>query len=195
MSAFNNQFQSEPNWMDWLAVEQMSQLIMVNLDTQDDDEVERWADTVAKYAELDDAFEYVDVDGIERLGINDIEPEETDQHDWVSPVQEYPEQAMLSLACDCVGSCKNLGYSEACTTGRVEWSEPTKQYRYEYKQDWNSIADRPNEDFFLGLAGLRFIAEPRDSYYKSHVLCTECNLYTTKTDAECGECGKLLVLK
>jgi hypothetical protein len=79
-------------------------------------------------------------------------------------------------------------------TTQHDWvsSDTVKQdgtSREEFRPQTNSLTDRPDENFFLGLAGMRFIeAGLEDRYTRINRVCSNCHIYTPKALVKCQNC-------
>ena len=163
-----------------------------DLDTEDED----WVDVQTKYGH--DTSDYVFGDRSEsRAGTISLETEKVSGHDWVSPVQHTGHALVVTLdgMSDCgkpLTECSNFECKHDTWVKSAEWLD---QERYEFKQDWNSIADRPTENFFMGLPGLRYIEQDQEYFTRINTVCSECNLYTPSRLELCQNCDRVLVSK
>lgn len=163
-----------------------------DLDTDDED----WVDVQSKYGH--DTTDYVFGDRSEtRAGTISIESEPVSGHDWVSPEVQVGHSLQLTLdgMSDCgkpVSECSDFNCHHKTWVKSAEWLPQT---RNEFKQDWNSMADRPTENFFMGLPGLRYIEQDQTYFTRLNTVCSECNLYTPSRLELCQNCDKVLVSK
>lgn len=176
------------------------------IDTEDTEE-DDWADIQTKYGH--DTTEYVwdkehiiqDIDGytITAPGMStisiDLDTDVPSGHDWVSSVQLKAHALMISLdgMSECgkpLNDCSNFNCKHDSWIKSAEW---LPQERYEFKQDWNSMADRPTENFFLGLAGLKYIESDQTHFTRINTVCNSCYLYTPSRLATCQNCDRVLV--
>lgn len=163
-----------------------------DLDTEDED----WVDVQTKYGH--DTSDYVFGDRSEsRAGTISIETEPVSGHDWALPVQVHAHALVITLdgMSECgkpLTECSNFSCKHDTWIKSAEW---LPQERYEFKQDWNSMADRPTENFFLGLPGLRYIEQDQEYFTRLNTVCSECNLYTPSRLELCQNCDKVLVSK
>jgi len=139
-----------------------------DLDTEDED----WVDVQSKYGH--DTTDYVFGDRSEtRAGTISIETEPVSGHDWASPVQHTGRKIYVISGTKAMCGLKEADCFDP-TCRHVPVLEEQEEERYEFKQDWNSMADRPTENFFMGLPGL---------------------LYTPSRLELCQNCDKVLVSK
>jgi hypothetical protein len=163
-----------------------------DLDTEDED----WVDVQTKYGH--DTTDYVFGDRSEsRAGTISTETEPVSGHDWVSPVTIQAHALMVTLdgMSECgkpLTECNNFECKHESFVKSAEW---LPQERYEFKQDWNSMADRPTENFFMGLPGLRYIESDQQYFTRLNTVCSECNLYTPSRLELCQNCDRVLVSK
>jgi hypothetical protein len=163
-----------------------------DLDTEDED----WVDVQAKYGH--DTTDYVFGDRSEsRAGTISTETEPVSGHDWVAPVTIQAHALMITLdgMSECgkpLTECSNFECKHDTWIKSSEW---LPQERYEFKQDWNSMADRPTENFFMGLPGLRYIESDQTFFTRLNTVCSECNLYTPSRLELCQNCDRVLVSK
>ena len=162
--------------------------IMDDNDIETDDD---WVDVQSKYGH--DTTDYVFGDRSEtRAGTISTETEPVSGHDWISPVTStgrkiYTISGVRALCGLKEADCFDL------TCRHVPILEEQDEERYEFKQDWNSIADRPTENFFIGLPGLRYIEQDQEYYTRINTVCSNCYLYTPRRMATCQNCDKTLV--
>lgn len=163
-----------------------------DLDTEDED----WVDVQTKYGH--DTTDYVFGDRSEsRAGTISTETEPVSGHDWVSPVTVQAHALMVTLdgMSECgkpLTECSNFECKHDTWVKSSEW---LPQERYEFKQDWNSMADRPTENFFMGLPGLRYIESDQQHFTRLNTVCSDCNLYTPSRLELCQNCDRVLVSK
>lgn len=156
------EYLEEPRWLSWL---QVKELAVYTLDPESETEEELWARSIAKNGIDESVYQYADSIRTKHLLQSD--------HGYYSK------------------STVNLAVAE--TSGH-DWAEsetirPDGTVRHEFKQDWNSLADRPSEEFMLGLPGLRSIENgTQDRYLRSNKLCPKCRIYTPKAMATCQNC-------
>lgn len=160
-----------------------------DLDTEDED----WVDVQTKYGH--DTSDYVFGDhSEERAGTISLETEPVSGHDWVGPTIKTGR--MIYVATGTKATC---GRKEAdcfdIECKHVPILELEEEIRHEFKQDWNSMADRPTENFFLGLAGLRYVEIDQQYFTRLNTVCSECNLYTPSRLELCQNCDRVLVSK
>jgi len=119
-----------------------------------------------------------------------------EEEQWVRAVAKYgPDEAPFNF----ITVFGNVATSVIDITAEDEpkgsdWvsSETVKQdgsIRQEFKEDWNSMADRPTENFFLGLAGVIF----SDEWIANHTTCPNCFVLTPTQTDECTVCDFNLV--
>ena len=163
-----------------------------DLDTEDED----WVDVQAKYGH--DTSDYVFGDRSEtRAGTISTETDTVSGHDWVSPETRTGHALQLTLdgMSECgkpLSECSNFNCKHNTWVKSAEWLDQT---RHEFKQDWNSMADRPTENFWFGLPGLRYIENDQQYFTRLNVVCKECNLYTPSRLELCQNCDRVLVSK
>jgi hypothetical protein len=159
------------------------------VETEDD-----WVDVQSKYGH--DTEDYVFGDQSEmRAGTISTETEPVSGHDWVSSVQLHAHALMVTLdgMSECgkpLTECSNFNCKHDTWIKSAEW---LPQERYEFKQDWNSMADRPTENFMMGLPGLRYIEQDQEYFTRINTVCSHCYLYTPTRLATCQNCDKTLV--
>lgn len=165
------------------------------LEEQDiEDEENNWADIQTKYGH--DTEDYTFGDQSEtRAGSISTEVEPVSGHDWTSPVTKMAHALMVTLdgMSECgkpLTECSNFNCKHDTWVKSAEW---LPQERYEFKQDWNSIADRPTENFFMGLPGLRYIENDQTYFTNINTVCSSCYLYTPSRLATCQNCDRVLV--
>lgn len=207
-------YDDEVNHIDWLKVTELASFMAV-LDPETETDLELWDRNIGRYG-VDESF--VDTDG----GVYsvDIRADEADisGHDWVSSVtigmrgKNIRECAFVckdkntgSLIHNCAGKIpprfgefpsKNA-YREHCKKNHrdayvvVSYADDE---RHEFKQDWNSISDRPTELDNIKLPGLRE-ANGNDKWlwYATNHVCSECHIMTPKQYDVCQNCDSILV--
>jgi len=172
------------------------------IDTEDTEEND-WADIQTKYGHdtEDYVFGEVVVGGLDGWTVTPIastislETEPVSGHDWVSSVQLQAHSLMITLdgMSECgkpLNNCSDFNCKHDTWIKSAEW---LPQERYEFKQDWNSMADRPTENFFLGLPGLKYIENDQTYFTDINTICSQCYLYTPTRLATCQNCDKVLV--
>lgn len=175
------------------AAELFGEVIYVrNLIEEDiNDEENDWADIQTKYGH--DTSDYVFGDRSEtRAGTISVESEPVSGHDWVSPVQLTGRKIYTIASVRAMCGLKEADCFDV-TCRHVPILEEQDEERYEFKQDWNSMADRPTENFFMGLPGLRYIEQDQEYYTRINTVCSNCYLYTPTRLATCQNCDKTLV--
>jgi len=178
--------------------------VQSRLESDETDEVEdNWVDAHTKYGHdtEDYIFGEVVVGGLDGWTVTPIastislETEPVSGHDWVSSVQIHAHALMITLdgMSECgkpLSECSNFECKHTSFVKSAEW---LPQERYEFKQDWNSIADRPTENFFMGLPGLRYIENDQTHFIRINTVCSHCYLYTPTRLKTCQNCDKVLV--
>ena len=156
-------------------------------DTEEDD----WVDIQTKYGH--DTTEYAFNDRSEiREGTISIDIEPPSGHDWVAPVIKTGRMIYVVTGTKATCGRKETDcFDIECK--HVPILELEEEIRYEFKQDWNSMADRPTENFFLGLPGLRYIENDQTYFTRINTVCSNCYLYTPTRLATCQNCDKVLV--
>lgn len=169
------------------------------VDSEEDD----WVDVQSKYGHdtADYVYGEVVLDGTDGWTVTPIastislETESVSGHDWVSSVQIRAHALMITLdgKSECgkpLNDCSNFDCKHDTWIKSAEW---LPQERYEFKQDWNSIADRPTENFFMGLPGLRYIETDQTHFTRINTVCSSCYLYTPTRLETCQNCDRVLV--
>ena len=160
------------------------------IDTEDNEE-DNWVDIQTKYGH--DTSEYAFNDRSEiREGTISIDIEPPSGHDWVAPVIKTGR--MIYVATGTKATCGRR--EEDCfdtECKHIPILELEEEIRHEFKQDWNSMADRPTENFFLGLPGLRYIENDQTYFTRINSVCSNCYLYTPSRLETCQNCDKVLV--
>jgi hypothetical protein len=178
------------------AAELFGEIISVkSLVSEDEVETEdEWVDVQSKYGH--DTEDYVFGDRSEmRAGTISTEIETISGHDWVSSVQIHAHALMVTLdgMSECgkpLNDCSNFECKHQSWIKAAEW---LPQERYEFKQDWNSMADRPTENFFMGLPGLKYIENDQTYFTRINTVCNSCYLYTPTRLKTCQNCDRVLV--
>jgi hypothetical protein len=167
-------------------------------DTEDDD----WADIQTKYGHdtSDYVFDHIaqHTDGWTITPIAStisLETEPVSGHDWIAPVTLQAHALVVTLdgMSECgkpLTKCSNFECKHDSWVKTAEW---LPQERYEFKQDWNSMADRPTENFFMGLPGLRYIENDQTHFTRINTVCNHCYLYTPTRLETCQNCDRVLV--
>ncbi len=156
------QYQDEPRWLSWLQVQEQA---VYTLDPETETEEELWARSVAKNGIDESVYSYVDSIRARNLLASD---------------HGYYSRSTVDLRVE--------------ETNQHDWisgltvkSDGTE--RNEFKPQTVDLADRPDENFFLGLPGIRFIdAGLEPTYFKHNKLCKKCFIYTPKAFAVCQNC-------
>lgn len=185
-----------------VAVKSLADADDIDQELDPQEEEDNWVDIQTKYGH--DTSDYVwdgehilqNVDGFTIsapcASSISLETEPVSGHDWVSPVTSTGKKIYVMS-----GSKALCGLKEAdCfdpTCRHVPVLEEQDEERYEFKQDWNSMADRPTENFFMGLPGLRYIESDQQYFTRLNTVCSECNLYTPSRLATCQNCDRALV--
>jgi hypothetical protein len=160
------------------------------VDTEDTEE-DNWVDIQTKYGH--DTSEYTFNDRSEiREGTISIDIEPPSGHDWIAPVSKTGR--MIYVVTGTKATCGRK--EEDCLDTEckhIPILELEEEIRYEFKQDWNSMADRPTENFFLGLPGLRYIENDQTYFTRINSVCSNCYLYTPSRLETCQNCDKVLV--
>ena len=188
------------------ATELFGELISVRpmIDEEQVDVIEDdWVDIQAKYGHdtTDYVFGDVVLNGIDGWTVTpaastiSLETEPVSGHDWVSSVQIHAHALMITLdgMSECgkpLNNCTDFNCKHSSFVKSAEW---LPQERYEFKQDWNSIADRPSENFFMGLPGLRYVEDDQTYYTRLNSVCPHCFIYTPSRMTECQNCDRVLL--
>ena len=160
------------------------------IDTEETD----WADIQTKYGH--DTEDYVFGDRSEmRAGTISTETEPVSGHDWIAPITLQAHALMVTLdgMSECGKPLNDCSNFECKHTSFIKSAEWLPQERYEFKQDWNSMADRPTENFFMGLPGLRYIEIDQTHFTRINTVCNHCYLYTPTRLTTCQNCDRVLV--
>lgn len=205
MSEFQpRKYEEEPRWLSWLAVQRNAIFL---LDPEEESEEELWSRAVARNGLDEETFAFADVIRARHALKSDhgyyskstvrmdIEPES--QHDWAESetIGRPTLQVVLGGTSGC-GKPESSCYDFSCKhTITVESAEVVPSIRNEWKVEWTSMADRPDEAFFLGLAGLRYVENNFERYTKWNKVCPECHIYTPKNLDTCQNCDKVLASK
>lgn len=156
-------FQDEPRWLSWLQVQEQA---VYTLDPETESEEELWARSVAKNGIDESVYAYVD--GIRAKNL-------------LSSDHGYYSYSTVDLAVEQQISGHDWISSETV--------KPDGQERFEFREQTNDLRDRPDENFFLGLPGLRAIENGiQDLYFKHNRECKKCHMYTPKGFASCQNC-------
>ena len=166
------------------------------VDTEEDD----WADIQTKYGHDTTDYVYGEVvlDGTDGWTVTPIastislETESVSGHDWVSPVTLTGRKIYIISSVRALCGLKEADCFDV-TCKHVPILEEQDEERYEFKQDWNSMADRPTENFFMGLPGLRYIESDQTYFTRINTVCTHCYLYTPTRLETCQNCDRTLV--
>jgi len=169
---------------------------LISQDEVDTEETEEddWVDIQTKYGH--DTTEYAFTDHSEiREGTIQLDIEPPSGHDWALPVQVHAHALVITLdgMSECgkpLTECSNFSCKHDTWIKSAEW---LPQERYEFKQDWNSMADRPTENFFLGLPGLKYIENDQTYFTRINTVCKSCYLYTPTRLETCQNCDRVLV--
>ena len=190
-------YESETNYIDWLTVMQLASFMQV-LDPELEavnQEQESWDDSVGKYA-VDEAFVPTDTDAMQSVDIR--ADEQVSQHDWVSSQTKHglKENIVLGAYPTICGKpetkCDKMKYG-CVHKYYLKSFEIVDNIRDEYLESWTSLTDRPTENFWAGLPGLRYVENSDNLFHRINVVCGECLIYTPKADDTCQNCDKVLI--
>lgn len=157
-------FQDEPRWLSWLQVQEQAVYL---LDPETESEEELWARNVARNGIDESVYSYVDAIRAKNLLASD---------------HGYYSQSTVDLAVDEQISGHDWVSSETI-------SPRDGKQRDEFREQTNDLRDRPDENFFLGLPGLRAIETGiQDLYFKHNRECKKCHIYTPKGFVSCQNC-------
>lgn len=156
-------------------------------DTEEDD----WVDIQSKYGH--DTTEYTFTDRSEiRAGSITLDIDTPSGHDWIASVTKTGRMAYVA-----VGTKATCGHLEAdcfdIDCHHIPIIELQEEIRHEFKEDWNSMADRPTENFFLGLPGLKYVEIDQTFFTRINSICNNCYLYTPTRLETCQNCDRVLV--
>lgn len=154
----------EPKWLSWLQVQEQA---VYTLDPETESEEELWARSIARNGIDEGVYSFVDAYRHKHALEQD---------------HGYYSRSTVDLAID-----KKVSGHDWISSETV--SPVHDQTRLEFKPQTVDLADRPDETFFLGLPGLRFIdAGLLDNYLKYNRLCDKCRILTPKSFAKCQNC-------
>jgi hypothetical protein len=187
-------YESETNYIDWLTVMQLASFMQV-LDPELESvnqEQESWDNSVSKYA-VDEAF--VLSDNFVTQSVDIRADEQVSQHDWVSSRTKGPHSLQITLdgKSECgkpLAQCNTFNCKHESWVKSAEW---LPQVRDEYLEMWSSLSDRPTENNFIGLPGLRYVEHTDNLFYVLNKVCGNCFIYTPKADDTCQNCDKVLI--
>ena len=159
-------------------------------DTEEDD----WVDIQSKYGHDTNEYQFNDHSET-RAGTITVDIDPPSGHDWIGSVTLQPHALVVTLdgMSECgkpLNDCSNFNCKHKNFIKSAEW---LPQERYEFKQDWNSMADRPTENFFLGLPGLRYVESDQTYFTRINSVCSNCYLYTPSRLETCQNCDRVLV--
>lgn len=157
-------FENEPRWLSWLQVQQQA---IYTLDPESETEEELWYRSVGEHGINEAVFAFADVHRTRNALKQD--------HDYYS-------YGSVDLAVDEQISGHDWVSSETI-------SPRDGKQRDEFREQTNDLRDRPDENFFLGLPGLRAIENGiQDLYFKHNRECNKCHMYTPKGFVSCQNC-------
>lgn len=188
------------------AVGLFGELIVQPVQTIDDDEFDyeaelEYQDTVvSKFSGDYDSFPFQDrMHGVEtRGGVQDVRPErEPSGHEWVASQAvrgTRTEMTVINPRSDC-GKPLSQCYSFKCNheNDGLEFKQ-VPDIRHEYKEEWTSLSDRPTENSWIGLPGLRDIEAGDYRWYRWNSVCPECHIMTPKAYKECQYCDAVVAV-
>lgn len=159
-----------------------------------------WVDVQAKYGHdtTDYVFGDVVLNGIDGWTVTptastiSLETEPVSGHDWVSSVTNTGRKIYVATGVKAACGLKEADCMDS-KCSHIPLIELEDEIRYEFKQDWNSIADRPSENFFMGLPGLRYIESDQTYYTRLNSVCSNCFIYTPTRLETCQNCDRVLV--
>ena len=200
-----NDFQSkkytdEPRWMTWLAV-QRNAIYLLDPEAEDENETELWTRSVAKHGLDEETFNFADTIRARNLLESDhgyyskstveMSVEQTSQHDWtesetvVGKTLQVIFEAGLSKCGGSEANCTDFTCSHPMVVKTIEYVD---NVRNEFFQQSTTLADRPDEGFFLGLPGLKYVEEMFNAYKRFNRVCQSCFIMTPKSEAICQNC-------
>lgn len=190
-------YEDESRLLSWLMVRQSAILLGENAEEYSElmtDEEESWVRAISRYGKDEQPFVFTNIYSEQSTGVYDNTPEDMPKgSDWISTetVRQNQRQVITLVDSSNCGKAEKDCYEMSCVHRlTVESSRLETDIRQEFKEDWNSMSDRPSEEFFLGLSGLRFI---EDTWTGSHQTCPNCFVLTPVNIEECTVCDKELV--
>ena len=192
-------YEEDSRLLSWLMVRQCAELLgddaEQNLELMTDEE-EQWVRAVAKYGKDEQVFTFIKPHSeIAEVGTStyDNTPEDEPKgSDWIASETVKQNGKFLVKLTNKSGCGKTEAncYDFNCNHVMVVTeAEVQTDIRQEFKEDWNSMADRPTENFFLGLAGVIFT----DEWQYGHTTCPNCFVLTPTDVDECTVCDFQLV--
>lgn len=178
--------------------ELFGEVIQVKMLQSDEElEVEEWEDVLAKTGKDEVTYLFENYHHEYSMGTVEIDTEpKVSGHDWIESITLRPIQRLHTnmngeSAC---GKPLTECYDFSCNHKTISYEHILEDdERYEFKQDWNSMADRPSPDFMMGMPGLRYIEIDQEFFTRLNIVCSECHLYTPKKDTLCQNCDKVLL--
>ena len=158
------QYQDEPRWLSWLQVQEQAVYL---LDPETESEEELWARAIAKNGVDESVYSYVDSIKAKYLLASD---------------HGYYSHGTVDLAVD-----QDISGHDWISSETI--SPRDGKRRDEFREQTNDLRDRPDENFFLGLPGIRFLeAGLEPNYLKYNKVCQKCHILTPKSLAKCQNC-------
>lgn len=189
-------YNDESDYISWLAVERLANFMVVldpELSQLQEQEQESWDNTVGKYA-VDEAFVPTDTDAL--LSVDIRTSDQPSGHEWISSqtVKQVPKFTVkLRHISDC-GNGEDKCYDFSCShKTEIDYAELERDIRDEYIEMWTSLSDRPTENNWWGLPGLRYVEHSDNLFYTLNQVCGECNIYTPKDNDTCHNCDRVLI--
>jgi len=189
-------YNDESDYISWLAVERLANFMVVldpELSELQLQEQESWDNTVGKYA-IDEAFVPTDTDAL--LSVDIRSSDTPSGHEWISS-QTVKKNLKFAVKLKHISDCGNgedKCYDFSCShKTEIDYAELERDIRDEYIEMWTSLADRPTENLWFGLPGLRYVEHSDNLFYRLNKVCGECNIYTPKDSDTCANCDKVLI--
>jgi RNA polymerase subunit RPABC4/transcription elongation factor Spt4 len=189
-------YNDESDYISWLAVERLANFMVVldpELSELQQQEQESWDNTVGKYA-IDEAFVPTDTDAL--LSVDIRSSDTPSGHEWVSSQtvkKDLKFTVKLKHISDC-GKGEDKCYDFSCShKTEIDYAELERDIRDEYIEMWTSLTDRPTENLWFGLPGLRYVEHNDNLFYQLNKVCGECNIYTPKDSDTCANCDRVLI--
>ena len=171
-------------------------------DSDEDAEVaERQDMTVARFGLDEEAFDFFDAEySVVRKSTVDARPEkEPSGHEWTSSqvVKTVPKMVRHAVSHSDCGKPLSECYKFDCKHWQTDvWYEFESDIRNEFHDSGFSPSDRPSENFWLGLPGLRATEDVDVTvarWYYRNTVCSECHILTPKCENVCQNCDSVLV--
>jgi hypothetical protein len=195
-------YNDESDYISWLAVERLANFMVVldpELSELQQQEQESWDNTVGKYS-VDEAFVPTDTDAL--LSVDIRSSDQPSGHEWISSqtVKKEPKFTVklkhMSTCGKAEKDCYNCGIASEPRCRHwdvIDYAQLERDIRDEYIEMWTSLSDRPTENNWFGLPGLRYVEHSDNLFYRLNQVCGECFIYTPKDSDTCQNCDKVLI--